>query len=102
MSVLPSPTTSPMSTPFALVQVMGRYLDRSGLKVEQAVTKDLGNPELGKAGASFVGEVVGHLEVDVVGRYQCLPRPAILDDLEQFVCDVDAEPVVSICPRTIS
>ena len=93
MSVLPSPTTSPMSTPFALIQVMGRYLDRLRLEVEQPVAEHLGNPELGKTGAGFVREVVGHLEVDVVGRYQRLPRPALFDDLKQLVCDVNAEAV---------
>ena len=73
---------------------MSRYLDRSSLEVEEPVAEHLGNPELGKPGAGFVGEVVGHFQVDVVRRYQRLPRPALFDDLEQFVRDVDAEPVV--------
>ena len=41
-----------------------------------------------------MGEVVGHLEVDVVGRYQRFPCPAIFNDLKQFVRDVDAEALI--------
>ena len=78
----------------ALVQVMGRYLDSSGLEVEQPVAEHLGNPELGETGAGFVREVVGHLEVDVVGRYQRFPRPTLFNDLKQLVRDVNAEAVV--------
>ena len=50
----------------ALVQMMSSDLDRRGLEVEQAFAEHLGNPEFGEAGASFVGQVVGHLEVNVV------------------------------------
>ena len=77
----------------ALVQVMGRYLDGCCLEVEQPVAEHLGNPELGETRARLVREVIGHLEVDVVGRYQCFTCPTVLDGLKQFVCDVSAEVV---------
>ena len=78
----------------AFIQVMRRYLDRSGLEVEQPVTEHLGNSELGKTGAGLVGEVVGHLQVDVVGRYQRLPRPALFDDLDQLLRNVHTVAIV--------
>ena len=52
----------------ALVQVMGGDLDRGDLELEELVAEVAGNAELGQAGAGLLGKVVGHLQVDVVGR----------------------------------
>ena len=65
----------------SLVQMVGRYLHRCRLEVKQAIAEDPWDLILGQAGAGFVREVVSHLEVDVIRRYQGLPRPALLNDL---------------------
>ena len=41
-----------------------------------------------------MGEVVRHLEIDVVGRYQRFSRPTLFDDLDQLVGDVHTVAVV--------
>ena len=65
-------------------------LHRGRLELQQFVAKIRRNLELPQAGPRFLGEVVGHLHVDVVWRNRHFPRPAFLDDLRQFLGDVDA------------
>jgi len=38
--------------------------------------------------------MVSHLEVDEIRRHDLSPSPALLYDLEQLCCDVEAEPVI--------
>ena len=69
-------------------------LDRGFLKVEKPLPEFRRDAKLGQAGARFLGEVVGHLDVDHVRLERLFPRPAFLDDLDQLVGDVDAPAVV--------
>ena len=52
----------------ALVQMVGGDLDGLDLELEQLVAEVTRDAELRDAGASLLGQVVGHLDVDVVGR----------------------------------
>ena len=60
----------------ALVQVVRGDLHGGRLEVEQPVAELARNAELGQAGARFLRQVVGHLEVDVVRRDQLLRAPS--------------------------
>ena len=64
------------------------------MELEQLVLEDAGDAELVHPLAGLVREVVGHLEVNVVGRNEFLASPALLDDADQFVADVDTELVL--------
>ena len=75
-------------------QVARGEADRGGLVVEQLALEHLRELELGEPQARFLGEVVCHLEVHVVGRHQLLARPALVDECQQFCADVETEPVV--------
>ena len=77
-----------------LVQVMRGDLHRRLLELKQPIPKILGNLKLRETGARFLGQVVRHLEIDVIGRHRLLARPARLDDLDQFLRDVNAPPVI--------
>ncbi len=74
--VLPRPTTSPMQDAAALVEVVGGDLDGGVLELEQRVAEVARDAELGQAGARLLGQVVGHLHVDVVGRERSLRAPS--------------------------
>ena len=94
MRVLPRPTTSPMSTPLRLFRWWAAILTAAAWKSKSRSPNTLGILNSARPARGFVGEVVGHLEVDVVGRNQGLPRPTLLDDAEKLAGDVDAEAVV--------
>ena len=47
-----------------------------------------------KPDPGLLGQVVGHLQIDVVGRDELLACPALVDDVDQFLGDVDAPAVV--------
>jgi hypothetical protein len=72
--------------------VVRRDLDGGDLEVEQVLPKT-GNAEFGKAGPCFLSQVIGHLEIDVVRRHQAFACPAFVDDVGQFLGDVDAPAV---------
>ena len=74
----------------ALFQMPGRDANRSGLKFEQGVAHVGRDGELGQPGASLFGQVIGHLDVDVIGRRAFGPRPAFVNDLDEFLGDVHA------------
>ena len=78
----------------ALVQVVGGDLDGGLLEFEELVAEVAGDAELGQTGAGLLGQVIGHLDVDVVRRNRFRARPTLVDDLDQFFGDVDAQPVV--------
>ena len=73
---------------------MGGDLDGGGLEVEQSIAEVGGDAEFGKAGARLLGEMVGDLDVDVVGRDKLFTRPACVDDGGKLCGDVDAPAVV--------
>ena len=73
---------------------MCRDLHGRDLEVEEHVSEVLRNAELGEPVARFLRQVVRHLEVDVVGCEGLLARPALLDDLDQLVGDVDAPAIL--------
>jgi len=77
----------------ALFQVAGRNADRSGLKFQQGFPHVGRDGELGEAGESFLGEVVGRFDVDVIGRGAFGPGPAFVNDLDEFPGDVHAPSV---------
>ena len=77
-----------------LVQVMRGDLHGRRLEVEKLVAEVPGNAKLGQAGSRLLRQVVGDLDVDVMGRNQLLSCPALLDDCGQLVRDVDAPAVV--------
>ncbi len=78
----------------ALVEMVRGDLDGGLLELEKRVAEVAGNAELGQPGAGLLRQVIGHLDVDVVGRNRLRPRPTGVDDLDKFFGDVDAEAVV--------
>jgi hypothetical protein len=74
--------------------VVGGDLDGGDLELEQLVPELPRDTELDKALPCRVRQVVGDLEINVVRRRCGFAGPALLDDLQQFLRDVDAPPVV--------
>ena len=64
------------------------------LKVKKDVLELPRNMELRESRASFLRQVIRHLNIDVVGRNQSLASPAFLNDLNQFLGDVEAEAII--------
>ena len=54
---------------------------RGGLKLEELVAEDRRNLEFPQAGPRVLRQVIGHLEIDVIGRNRVLPRPTLFDDV---------------------
>ena len=79
----------PNEDPTALVEMVGGDLDRRHLKIEEGVAEDGGDAKFQQAGARLLGQVIGHLEVNVIGRDQAIRRPTGVDDGGQFLGDVD-------------
>ena len=77
-----------------LVQMMRGDLHGRRLEVEKLVAEVARNAKLGQAGPRLLRQVVGDLDVDVMGRNQSLARPALLDDRGELVRDVDAPTAV--------
>ena len=93
MSVLPSPTTSPIMTPPRFVHVMRRNLYSGRLKVEELVVKIPGNSELGESSPCLLRQVVGDLDIDLERRDWFFPRPTLFDDLDELIRNIDAPTV---------
>ena len=74
----------------ALFQMPGRDAHGSGLELEQVVTHVRRDGEFGQAGPGFFGQVVGHLDVDMVRGRTFRPRPTFVDHLDEFLGDVHA------------
>lgn len=83
-----------MSTPPPLVEMMSRDLDRGHLEIEELVPEVTGNPELRQPGPRLLGEVIGHLEVNIVWWKGFFTRPAFVDDLQELSRNVNAPAVV--------
>ena len=94
MSVLPRPTTSPITTPPRLLRWCAAILTAAFWNSKSLLPKSLGNAELRKSGACFLGKVVGHLDVDMVRGIGSSRAQLLVDDLDEFLGDVDAKPVV--------
>ena len=67
---------------------------RSRLKFQQHPAHVGRNTERCDALARFLGEVIRHLDVNVIWRYQRRTGPAFLNDLNQLFGDVDTPAVV--------
>ena len=78
----------------ALVEVVGGDLDGGHLEFKELVAEVAGDAKLGETGSGLLGQVIGHLDVDVIRRNQLSACPALVDDLDQFLGDIDAEPVI--------
>ena len=73
---------------------MRRDFDCCRLEVEQLVAEVLGDTKFGQPCPRFLRQVIGDLDVDVVGRDQFLSCPTLLDNLDEFFRDIDAPTVV--------
>ena len=62
----------------AFVEVVGGDLDRCDLKIEELLAEVAGNAKLGQAEAGLLGKMVGHFQVDVVGRNAAARVPNFL------------------------
>lgn len=78
----------------ALFQMPCRDANRCGLKFEQGIAHVLRDGKFGQARARFLSQVVGHLDVNLIRRRALGPSPAFVDDLDEFLGDVDAPLVV--------
>ena len=78
----------------ALLEMAGGNAHGGGLELQQGAAHIGGNGEFGEPRTRFLGEVVGHLHVNPIGRKHVGPRPALIDDLDQFTRDIDAPAVV--------
>ena len=56
--------------------------------------KSRGMRNSSRPAARFLREVIGHFEVDIIGRKQLFARPAFVDDLGQFLRDIEAPAIV--------
>lgn len=64
------------------------------LEVEQLVPENAGDAKLGLTVPRLLREVIGDLQIDVVGFDQCLTRPAFLDDRRQLFRNIDTPAIV--------
>ena len=64
------------------------------LELEQFVAKVAGDTKLGQPRARLLRQVVGRLDIDVVWRDRIRSCPTVIDDIDQFLGDVDAEAVI--------
>ena len=78
----------------ALVDVVCGDAHGRFLELEEAVLELARDAEFRQARPRFLRKVVGHLDIDVVGRDRRFARPAFLDDLDELFGDVDAKTVV--------
>ncbi len=74
----------------ALFQVTGRNANCGGLKFEEGIAHVGRNGEFGQPGPGLFGQVVGHLDVDVIGGRALGPRPAFVNHLNEFLGNVHA------------
>ena len=79
-----------------IVEMMRGDLYRSGLVFEQLISEFNGDAKFGEAMASFLGEMISDLDVDVVGRDDLVARPTLLDNLDQLGGDIDAPSIVPL------
>ena len=84
----------PDQHPAPLVEMVRGDLHGGGLKLQQLVAEIARDAELPQAGARLFGEVVRHLDIDVVRRNGRLPGPAFLDDPRKLLADVDAPAII--------
>lgn len=78
----------------ALFKMPRSDADGGGLELQQCPTHIGGDGEFGKAGAGFLGQVVGQLDVNPVRRKGIEARPAFVNGLGQFLGDVHAPAVI--------
>jgi hypothetical protein len=71
-----------------------RDLDSRFLKVKKHRVQLGRDAEFGQPRARLLGEVIGHLHIDVIGRDQFGARPTLFDDLSKFGRDIEAETVI--------
>ncbi len=76
------------------VEMVGGDLDGSRLELEEPVAKVAGNAELRESGAYLLRKVVGDFQVNVIGERSLFPRPTTVDNLRQFLRDVQTPTVV--------
>ena len=79
--------------PTPLIEVTGGNLDRSLLEREEFATKVTGQRKLIQTSPRLLGQVVGHLEVDMVGA-ALHPSPTLLQRDQQFPRDIDRPLIV--------
>ena len=77
-----------------LVEVVRGHLHCARLEVEQLVPENAGDAKLRLTVPRLLREVIGDLQIDVVGFDQCLTRPAFLDDRRQLFRNVDAPAII--------
>ena len=71
--------------PAPFIEMVRGDLYRSGLELKELMAEIAGNAELREPGACFLGEVIRHLEIDMVGRRRHLSGPAFFDNLDKLV-----------------
>lgn len=78
----------------SLIQMVSCNLHSSFLEVEKLIAEITRNAKFGEPSPSFLGKVIGHLQVDMVRRYRFASSPAGFDDLNEFLRNIDAPSVV--------
>ena len=74
----------------AFFQMPGRNANGSGLKFQQGAAHIRRDGELGQSGTGFFRQVIGHLDVNLIGRRTFRPRPTFVNHLDEFLGDVHA------------
>src|SRR5437879_4502225 len=74
--------------------MMGRNLNGRLLKVEEFIAEVAWYAKLSQPGARLLREMISNLHIDVIRRDQIFASPALIDDFNQLVRDVDAPAVV--------
>ena len=74
--------------------MLRRNLDGGNLIIEQPIPEVTWDLKLCNSLARVSAQVVGHLQVDVVGRNELLACPPLLQDLRQIVRDIKAPTIV--------
>jgi len=74
--------------------MMGSNFDGGDLVVKQLILEDGRDAKVLQPGTRLLREMIGHLEVDVVGWGHLVARPAFIDNLGKFVGDIQAPALV--------
>ncbi len=91
---LAQPDDIPDENAVSLVDVVGGDADGSLLELKEAVFELARDVEFREPGSGLLGKVIRHLDIDMIWWDQIFSRPAFLDDVNEFIGDIDTEGVV--------
>ncbi|MBT9137408.1 MAG: hypothetical protein DDT34_02500 [Firmicutes bacterium] len=64
------------------------------LEFEEFLPEILRDAELREPSARFLGQMICHLQIDMIGWYKRLARPAFINNTRQFIRDIYTPAVI--------